>query len=139
MEKQGRRKFLGLCLGALAACAAAATAWPVFRYLSPRLVRQASAKVEIPENEVPEGEAKFFEFAGASAVLVRKRGGGLVALSAVCTHLGCIVQWEKEQQDFLCPCHGGHYTAEGTVTAGPPPRPLARLPFTVENGTITIG
>lgn len=139
MESTGRRTFLGVCLGGLAAAVAAAAAWPVYRYLAPRSVTATAAKVDIPEKDVPEGEAKFFDLGGTSAVLVRKRGGELIALSAVCTHLGCIVQWEKSKQDFLCPCHGGLYTADGAVTSGPPPKPLAKLPFTVTNGIITVG
>ncbi|MDO9069721.1 MAG: Rieske 2Fe-2S domain-containing protein [Deltaproteobacteria bacterium] len=93
----------------------------------------------IPAKEVAEGEAKFFEYAGSSAVLVRKRDGSLVALSAVCTHLGCIVQWQKDKQDFLCPCHGGHYSPDGVVTAGPPPKPLPRIPFVLDGANITVG
>jgi cytochrome b6-f complex iron-sulfur subunit len=139
MERNDRRTFLGVCLGGLAATVAAAATWPVYRYLAPRSTTTTTARVEIPEKDVPEGEAKFFDFGGASAVLVRKPGGGLIALSAVCTHMGCIVQWEKDQQDFLCPCHGGHYTAEGGVVSGPPPKPLTKLPFIVANGIITIG
>lgn len=139
MENNGRRKFLGLCLGGVAAGIAAALLYPVYRYLAPRSNAGRAAQVVIPEKDVPEGEAKFFEYAGSSAVLVRKRGGELVALSAVCTHLGCIVQWEKDRQDFLCPCHAGHYSADGAVTAGPPPKPLPRLPFAVANGSITVG
>ena len=134
-----RRSFLGACLGGLGVIAAAAVSWPLFRYLSPRTGSESFGKVVIPEKDVPEGEAKFFEFAGSSAVLVRKRGGGLVAFSAVCTHLGCIVQWEKDKQDFLCPCHAGHYSADGVVTAGPPPKPLKKLPFAVAGGNITVG
>jgi cytochrome b6-f complex iron-sulfur subunit len=139
MENNGRRTFLGLCLGGVIAGFTASVIYPVVRYLAPRSGSGSLAKVVIPEKDVPEGEAKFFEFAGASAVLVRKRGGDLVALSAVCTHLGCIVQWEKEKQDFLCPCHAGHYTPDGVVTSGPPPKPLTKLPFTVANGAITVG
>ena len=139
MENDGRRKFLGVCLGGFVAGIAAAVLYPVYRFLAPRSGAGAVAQVTIPEKDVPEGEAKFFEYAGSSAVLVRKRGGGLVALSAVCTHLGCIVQWEKDKQDFLCPCHAGHYTADGIVTAGPPPKPLSKLPFTVADGIITVG
>jgi len=139
MESNGRRSFLGICLGGLAAAVAAAATWPVYRYLAPRPVTTTAAKVEIPEKDVPNGEAKFFDFGGASAVVVRKPDGSLIALSAVCTHLGCIVQWEKDKQDFLCPCHGGHYTAEGSVVSGPPPKPLAKLPVTVANGIITVG
>lgn len=139
MENSSRRKFLGLCLGGVAAAATGAVIYPVYQYLAPQAGNSSGKKVVIPEKDVPEGEAKFFEFAGASAVLVRTRQGGLIALSAVCTHLGCIVQWEKNKQEFLCPCHGGLYTAEGTVISGPPPKPLAKLPFIVENGNITIG
>ena len=139
MEKSGRRTFLGVCLGGLAAVVGAAITWPVYRYLAPRSSATTTARVEIAEKDVPEGEAKFFEFNGASAVLLRKPGGGLIALSAVCTHMGCIVQWEKDRQDFLCPCHGGHYTADGAVVSGPPPKPLTKLPMTVTNGVITIG
>ena len=139
MDTNGRRKFLGVCLGGCAAGMAAASLYPLYRYLSPRAGGGTDAKVVIPEKDVAEGEARFFEFAGSAAVLVRKKGGELVALSAVCTHLGCIVQWEKDQQDFLCPCHGGHYTPDGAVTAGPPPKALAKLPFVVANGAITVG
>lgn len=139
MDNNGRRTFLGVCLGGVAAAFAAAVLWPVYRYLAPRSGSGAAAQVVIPEKDVAEGEAKFFEYAGSSAVLVRKRGGELVALSAVCTHLGCIVQWEKDKQDFLCPCHAGHYNADGIVTAGPPPKPLPKLPFSVANGAITVG
>lgn len=134
-----RRSFLGASLGALGVIAAAAVSWPLFRYLAPRSVGEAAGKVVISERDVPEGEAKFFEYAGSSAVLIRRRGAGLAAYSAVCTHLGCIVQWEKERQDFLCPCHGGHYSADGAVTAGPPPKPLKKLPFAVSGGNITVG
>jgi cytochrome b6-f complex iron-sulfur subunit len=123
----------------MAALIAAASAYPILRYLAPRKGGQSDAKVTIQVKDVLEGEAKFFEYDGSSAVVVQKKGGGLVALSAVCTHLGCIVQWEKSQQDFVCPCHGGHYSADGAVTGGPPPKPLPKIPFTVANGTITIG
>lgn len=139
MKNDGRRKFLGICLGGVAALAAAAVSLPVFRYLSPRSSKASTAKVTISEKDIAGGKAKFFEFAGSSAVLVRKRDGELIALSAVCTHLGCIVQWEQDKQEFLCPCHAGHYSAEGVVISGPPPKPLAKIPFVVTNGNITVG
>lgn len=134
-----RRTFLGVCLSGLGTLAVAAVSWPLFRYLAPRSGGDAAGKVVIPDADVREGEAKFFEYAGSAAVLVRKRGGGLVAFSAVCTHLGCIVQWEKDKQYFLCPCHGGHYSEDGVVTVGPPPKPLVKLPFAVAGGNITVG
>jgi cytochrome b6-f complex iron-sulfur subunit len=139
MDNHGRRKFLGMCLGGLATVAGAAIAYPIYYYLAPRLSKESPVKVVIPEIDVPDGMAKFFEYAGSSAVLVRTSSGDLFALSAVCTHLGCIVQWEKAKQGFICPCHAGHFSAEGTVISGPPPKPLPRLPFTVANGVITVG
>lgn len=139
MENEGRRKFLGVCLAGATAAAAVAAGYPVFRYLAPRSGQGGAAKLVIPAGELKEGDARFFEFAGSSAVLVKTRGGELVALSAVCTHLGCIVQWEKEKQQFLCPCHGGLFSTEGTVLGGPPPRPLAKIPLTVTEGNITVG
>ncbi|MBP1728390.1 MAG: cytochrome [Deltaproteobacteria bacterium] len=139
MVNEERRKFLGICLGGVTASAAIAVGYPVYRYLAPLQKENAGSKVVIPEQEVPAGGAKFFEYAGSTAVLVRRQGGELLALSAVCTHLGCIVQWLKEKEEFLCPCHAGHYSPEGVVISGPPPKPLARLPFVVANGAITIG
>lgn len=139
MNTNGRRKFLLALLAGLGGAAAAAVGWPVYRFLSPKGGGDAAAMVVIPEGEVGEGEAKFFQYAGSSAVLVRRAGGDLVALSAVCTHLGCIVQWRKEKQDFLCPCHGGLFSPEGVVLSGPPPKPLARIPFRVADGKITVG
>jgi cytochrome b6-f complex iron-sulfur subunit len=139
MVNEGRRKFLGICLGGITVSAAVAVAYPLYRYLAPLRSGTSTQKVVIPEQEVPAGTARFFEYAGSTAVLIRKQGGDLIALSAVCTHLGCIVQWEKEKQDFLCPCHAGHYNAEGAVISGPPPKPLAKIPFVVANGAITVG
>jgi cytochrome b6-f complex iron-sulfur subunit len=139
MENDGRRKFLGVCLAGATAAAAAAAVYPVFRYLAPRSDLLGAKKLEFNVSDLPEGEAKFFEYAGSSAVLVKTSAGAVVALSAVCTHLGCIVQWEKGSQDFLCPCHAGRYSPDGAVLSGPPPRALAKIPFTVANGKITVG
>ena len=139
MEIEGRRKFLGVCLAGATAAAAVAAAYPVFRFLAPPTGQLGSEKVVFAVSDLPEGEAKFFQFAGSAAVLVKTKTGDMVALSAVCTHLGCIVQWEKDKQDFLCPCHAGQFAPDGTVLSGPPPRPLAKIQITVAEGKITVG
>ena len=139
MEKESRRKFLGVCLAGATVAAVAATGYPVLGYLAPRSGKVGTGKLVFATSEIPEGEAKFFEYEGSSAVLVRTKAGALLALSAVCTHMGCIVQWEKDQQDFLCPCHAGHYSPDGAVTSGPPPKPLAKIHFSVADGKITVG
>ena len=139
MENDGRRKFLGICLAGATAVATVAVAYPVFRYLAPRSGQLGAQKLVFAATDLPEGEAKFFEYAGSSAVLVTTKTGDVVALSAVCTHLGCIVQWEKDKQNFVCPCHAGQFAADGTVVSGPPPRPLAKIPVAVAEGKITVG
>jgi Rieske Fe-S protein len=63
---------------------------------------------------------------------------GLVVLSTTCSHLGCGVAWSAARKAFLCPCHGGVYAADGRVLAGPPPRPLARIPIVVAGGRATV-
>jgi cytochrome b6-f complex iron-sulfur subunit len=139
MDISSRRKFLVACLGGIAAAGAGATLYPVYKYLAPRQSGENGGKVSFRESDVPPGGAKFFDFRGETAVMVREKSGALIALSAVCTHLGCIVQWQTDKQDFLCPCHAGKYTPDGTVISGPPPRPLSKLPFMVTDGIVTIG
>lgn len=63
---------------------------------------------------------------------------GIVALSSVCTHLGCPVRWERRAMRFECPCHGGVYNARGQVLSGPPKRPLTRLKTKIEDNRILI-
>jgi Rieske Fe-S protein len=73
--------------------------------------------------DFPLGTTTFVETAG---VFVVRSAGDVQAISAVCTHLGCTVR--RHRDGFLCPCHGSRYDAEGRVTAGPAPAPLARHP-----------
>jgi menaquinol-cytochrome c reductase iron-sulfur subunit len=61
-----------------------------------------------------------------------------IAFSVNCTHLGCPVRWLGEAELFMCPCHGGVYYKDGSVAAGPPPRPLFRYEVRVENGEVKI-
>ena len=56
---------------------------------------------------------------------------GIYAMSAICTHLGCTVNWERNDLEYQCPCHGSIYDALGTNIAGPAPRPLERLEIKV--------
>ena len=53
--------------------------------------------------------------------------GTLVALSAICTHLGCTPDWVREEQRFVCPCHGSAYDPQGVNVSGPTERPLERF------------
>src|SRR2546428_5498632 len=49
---------------------------------------------------------------------------GFFAVSAVCTHLGCVTQWKPDAEMIACPCHGSKFKSDGTKIEGPAPRPL---------------
>jgi Rieske Fe-S protein len=61
-----------------------------------------------------------------------------IAMSNICTHLGCHIRWITEQNKFFCPCHNGEFDIQGKVVAGPPPRPLDRYDVKVENDQLYI-
>jgi cytochrome b6-f complex iron-sulfur subunit len=60
-------------------------------------------------------------------VYVIRFAEGFRALSAVCTHLGCITRFQPDRNIIACPCHGSQFTLAGDVVAGPAPRPLRWL------------
>jgi len=64
---------------------------------------------------------------GRPIALYRDPAGGLHRLSARCTHMGCIVQWNDLEKTWDCPCHGGRYHRTGKVLYGPPTRDLERV------------
>lgn len=66
-------------------------------------------------------------------------GERIVAFSPVCSHLGCLVNWDHNKKEFICPCHGGKYDINGIAVAGPPPGPLTRLPVEIRDGRVYIG
>ncbi|MCC6126633.1 MAG: ubiquinol-cytochrome c reductase iron-sulfur subunit [Pirellulales bacterium] len=63
----------------------------------------------------------------------------IVALRAVCTHLGCITNWNESENRFKCPCHGSGFSAIGINLEGPAPRPLDRYAIRfAEDGQLEI-
>ena len=60
------------------------------------------------------------------------------ALNAVCTHLGCVVPWNKAENKFMCPCHGSQYNKEGKVVRGPAPLSLALAHVEAVDGKVTL-
>ncbi|OGR09827.1 MAG: hypothetical protein A2341_14365 [Deltaproteobacteria bacterium RIFOXYB12_FULL_58_9] len=71
-------------------------------------------------------------------MVTRSDENELVAFNSRCTHLGCEVHWDTMRKLFLCACHGGAFNVDGSVKAGPPPRPLARYPVDVVDGHVYV-
>ena len=60
------------------------------------------------------------------------------ALNVVCTHLGCVVPWNKAENKFMCPCHGSQYNNEGKVIRGPAPKSLALSNVEINNNKVYL-
>lgn len=91
--------------------------------------------------QVPVGQAARFTdpASGQPAWLVRLARSKCVAFSAICTHAGCTVSFEGSTKEFVCPCHGGTYSARtGQVLGGPPPAPLRSIPAHIVNGELYV-
>ncbi len=136
-----RRRFINAALGLFGLISAAGVAYPVGMFLWPRREKGTDASVKsmkIPLSDIPVGDAKFFRFLNKAAVIIHSNEQELVALSAVCTHLGCIVKWNESKNELLCPCHGGRFNTKGIVLGGPPPSPLLAYKARVEDEYIVI-
>ena len=70
--------------------------------------------------------------------VLTENGRDFVAMSNVCTHLGCRVRWISEQEQFFCPCHNAAFDKNGDVANGPPPRPMDRYETKIEDDQIFI-
>ena len=70
-------------------------------------------------SEIKNGEGKTLEKDGEKIAAYRDEQGELHLISAVCTHLKCIVNWNNAEKSWDCPCHGSRFTYEGKVIEGP--------------------
>ncbi len=141
MSKITRRDFIKIVSRVLPATGLAVTIAPIVAYFYPSNLEDSPTEpVRVGRiDELPENESKTVLFGRYPAIVVNT-SQGLRAFSAVCTHFACIVKWNKEIGQFACPCHAGFYDPiDGHVISGPPPRPLASIPFNIVNDEIYIG
>ncbi len=151
-ETVRRRRFLSRMSVALSAAAAAVVGVPVVGFLVAPLLRR------VPREWRPVGRVDDFTVgstvsvsfddasplpwsgvtARTAAWLRRDDATTFTAFAVNCTHLGCPVRWFENAELFLCPCHGGVFNRDGSVAAGPPPKPLTRYPVRVRGGQVEI-
>lgn len=77
-------------------------------------------------NALAPGEAALLKIHGDNVAAWRDPEGALHMVSAVCTHMGCLVGWNETDQTWDCPCHGSRFALDGSVIHGPAVRPLER-------------
>ena len=98
-----------------------------YRFFADRL-RSLAKSVD----EIPPDEGDVVRVGTKSVAVAKDAGGNVSALSARCTHLGCIVQWNGAEKTWDCPCHGSRFEKSGEVIQGPATRPLKEVDLTTE-------
>ena len=113
--------------------------YPLLRFLTPGEATARAKAITIAQSELPDDAMKDILVMGTPAIVIHTKDKGYIALSRVCTHLGCLVNYDKTKQIFICPCHAGTFDLEGNVISGPPPQPLPKFAVKVADGNIVIG
>lgn len=122
LSRRGFNKFL--TLGSLAAVVGAAGT------LTDGCAKTYSTIVVAHAGDIPVGGWKIFSYPADAnpCILLRPEENTYLAYSRICTHTSCPVFFRPEQNLIVCQCHGGAYSVvDGSVLAGPPPRPLPKI------------
>ena len=135
-----RRRFLTIILAFLGSITLFSFVNSLLKFLVALPARAAeTSKLIISKNEVPSGDAKNIIYRNSPAVIINRSDKGFIALSRVCTHLGCLVEYNRVERRLICPCHAGNFDLEGSVLSGPPPKPLKAIPIRIDGEKIIIG
>ena len=125
-----RKSFVILGLGSLAVAGCGAAVFG-YEFLSPNVLYEPSPIVNLGK---PDGFPLDSVTADpAAGIYIVHAAEGFYALSAVCTHLGCLTAWKPELGIVACPCHGSKFNRRGVKIDGPAPRPLAWLKIWVSD------
>jgi cytochrome b6-f complex iron-sulfur subunit len=136
-----RRSFLNWLWVGLGLAALAEIVVLINSYLTSR--RSKAARDDF-ETVIEAGQVDAFKpntvtaFPRGQFYLACLEGSGFLAISRRCTHLGCTVPWNVDQQRFICPCHASVFDIRGDVIEAPAPRALDLLRVTIENKVIKV-
>jgi len=149
-----RRSFLGALLAVGTASVGALLSVPLLRFALFPLIRRTTELKSSPVGQVSEFSSLtepvmrtiqieqvdgWRKAVSEKAVYITKDGQGqLRVLTSVCPHLGCTVPWNKEKGHFVCPCHGGTFTMDGTRVSGPSLRGMDALETSVEGSQLMV-
>ena len=136
-----RKKFIDWLLGTTVGGLLIAVLYPVMRYVIPPEAGESavnSVTLAIPPSDLTSHPGQIFKFGDEPGIIIRLASGEVRAFSAVCTHLGCIVQYSGPHSDIWCACHNGHYDLNGRNVSGPPPRPLTKYAVNIRGDQIVV-
>lgn len=75
-------------------------------------------------------EGKIANINGKKVAISKNESGEVETVSAVCTHLGCLVNWNVKDKTWECPCHNSVFAKDGKVLKGPAQKPLEKINLT---------
>ena len=139
VNRRGFIKYALLGFSGLATAVGVAT--PIVAYLWPpkQSAGAGGGRVNVASTaDLPMGTGGVFSVANKPVIVIHTPDGDYVALSATCTHLGCILFWDEERQVIACPCHEAYFNTNGDVISGPPPSPLDEYRVQVEGDQIYV-
>ena len=134
-----RRQLLKTSLAFLGTTTLISFVYPDSKFLVPKKSSAEDSQITIDKDEIPIGTAKEVSYNNIPLIIVNRRGSGFIALSRVCTHLGCLVGYDSFNSKLVCPCHAGEFDLEGNVLTGPATKSLQRYPLKISAKQITIG
>ena len=125
-HEPARRRLMQFLLGGGLLASAASFLYPIVRYLVPPAAPDlgGDSVMAAKVGDLKPNIGKIFRFGSRPGLLVLTSDGEYHAMSAVCTHLNCTVQYRSDVREVWCACHNGFYDLNGRNVAGPPPRPL---------------
>lgn len=140
LKQAPRRRLVELLLGGGLFASLASFVYPLIRYLVPPAVPNLGENevVAAKAGDLKPGGSRIFRFGTRPGLLLLTADGEYRALSAVCTHLGCTVQYRSDLRQIWCACHNGFYDMKGRNISGPPPRPLEEFQVHVRGGEIVV-
>jgi Rieske Fe-S protein len=135
-----RRRIVELLLGGGLFASIMSFLYPVLRYLIPPPVPDLGGDEVVAAKvaDLKPNGSKIFRFGTRPALLLMTADGEYRALSAVCTHLSCTVQYRRDLHQIWCACHNGMYDLSGRNISGPPPRPLEDFQVHVRGDEIVV-
>jgi len=136
-KRISRRKFIAYGWIIAAAVVVGELIGGTFAFLWPRRRGAKTEKIFIAGKAADFKVGEVVDFRREKTFVV-KLEGGFLAISAICPHLHCIVNWNAVIKEFECPCHGAKFNQSGEVVAGPPPRPLDLHKIEITAGNVVI-
>ena len=137
-----RRTFIQALVGFSVVATLGGVLTPILGYLWPPTRRSAAKGERVAvgdERDLPVGQGKIVSAGDKPVIVVHTAQGGVIAFSAICTHLCCIVNWQQSRGFIQCPCHDGRFNpVTGAVISGPPPSPLPPVLVSIEGGKIYV-